>query len=310
MLNTDNKAYHLVRLLRPRQWLKNTFVFAAAIFSGQIFQYDVWSRGVLAFVYFSMLSSSIYLVNDCVDVNKDRLHPIKKNRPIASNKISVNFALFSAFSLASLTMVFSYLTIGTYFTVILVAYLILQIAYIFWLKNVIIVDALVITFGFILRVYAGALAVPLSVSSWLILAVLGIAMLLAFGKRRAERTLLSGYDIPESKTRSILKFYPDTLLDSMISMSSSFAIISYSLFSFQVSPEKKLGLLDIFLPSTLIGAKWLMLTIPVVVYGVGRYLFVIYEKGKGESPERILLNDRPLLLTAILWSLMVLLIML
>lgn len=266
-------------------------------------------NGVLAFLFFSLASSAVYLINDCIDVEKDRLHPIKKNRAIASGKIPLASAIIMAIGLVFLSLSFSYVYIGTYFTVILILYIVLQLFYSFWLKNLIIIDALTITLGFIFRVYAGALAIQLSVSSWLILAVLGIALLLAFGKRRAERSLLVGYDIGSSKTRSILQFYPDSLLDSMISMSASFAIISYSLFSFQVSPETKLGTIASVIPSTLVGAKLLMLTIPVVIYGVARYLFVIYKEGKGESPERVLLSDKPLFISAILWGVMVLFIM-
>ena len=289
--------------------MKNAFVFAALLFSGTILEPSVLVKGIFAFVFFSMISSTVYLVNDCIDVEKDKLHPIKKNRPIASGKVSRFEAIFVAIILASSSVMFSFVIIGRYFVTILILYLILQILYSFWLKHVIIVDALVITFGFILRVYAGAIAIPLSVSSWLILAVLGISLLLAFGKRRAERSLLSGQNVSQEKTRAILKFYPDSLLDSMISMSASFAIISYSLFSFQVSPESKLDLLSSIVPSTLIGIKLLMLTIPVVIYGVARYLFVIYKEGRGESPERVLLSDKPLFSSAVLWAVMALLIM-
>lgn len=309
LFETENKLYHLGRSLRPRQWIKNVFVFASIIFSGKFLDPEVFFNGILAFVFFSMVSSSIYLLNDSIDVEKDKLHPIKKNRAIASGKISVFTAVLFAVFLFLISFLSSYLIIGTNFSAILVLYFLLQLAYSLWLKNIIIIDALTITLGFIFRVYAGALAIPLSVSSWLILAVLGVALLLAFGKRRAERSLLAGYEISNSKTRSILKFYPDSLLDSMISMSASFAIISYSLFSFQVSPETNLGLISSVIPSTLIGAKLLMLTIPVVIYGVARYLFVIYKEGKGESPERVLLSDKPLFASAVLWSLMVLFIM-
>ncbi len=309
LLNTENKLYHLIRALRPRQWIKNVFVFAAIIFTGNFLELGVIIRSILAFIFFSIASSAVYLLNDCIDINKDRLHPIKKKRAIASGKISVLTAVIVALVLLFISVVFSYITIGKYFTLVIILYLILQVFYTLWFKHMIILDALAITFGFIFRVYAGALSIPVSVSSWLILAVLGVSLLLAFGKRRAERSLLSGYGISSSKTRSILKFYPDSLLDSMISMSASFAIISYSLFSFQVSPESKLKLLSSILPSTLVGAKLLMLTIPVVIYGVGRYLFVIYKEGKGESPERVLLSDKPLFISGVIWSVMVLLIM-
>lgn len=308
LLQTENKLYHFVRALRPRQWIKNLAVFAPLVFSGLLYNEDYLSKAFLAFFYFCAVSSSLYLVNDVVDLENDRKHPIKSNRPIASGKINPNLA----FIVAAITLFFaiptSFVYVGKYFGLLLTLYLIIQIFYTFYLKNIIIIDALTITVGFVLRVYAGALAIPISVSSWLILAVIGLSLLLAFGKRRAERTLLFARGISNEETRRILKHYPDTLLDSMISMSASFAIITYSLFAFQSSPTniKEISLL---VPSTLASAKWLMLTIPIVIYGVARYLYVIYEKKEGESPDRVILKDTPLLFSAMLWGIFVVVLM-
>ncbi len=309
VLQTDNKIYHLVRAIRPRQWVKNLIVFAPLIFQGEVFNYEYLTRTFFGFLYFCGIASAVYLVNDCYDYERDRLHPIKKNRPIASGMLPLAWAWVVAVLLLVVLIPTSYIFIGKYFGVVLSIYVLLQLAYNLKLKDVIIMDAITIAGGFILRAFAGALAIPLSISSWLILAITGASLLLAFGKRRAERTLLEAKGISKDSTRSILKHYPDNLLDSMISVSASFCIITYSLFTFHVSPSNvNSDYLEAFLPSTLIGVKFLMITIPVVIYGVARYLYVIYEKREGESPERILLNDKPLFLTAWLWLVLIIII--
>lgn len=307
LLKTDNKLYHLTRALRPRQWIKNLVLFAPIVFQGQFFNYEYFFKTLTGFFLFSGIASAVYLINDCYDYSKDRLHPIKRNRPIASGIISTKFALTVAVLLIAFIIPYSFNMVGKYFGWTLILYLLLQIAYNYKLKQVIIMDALTISAGFILRAFAGALAIPVSISSWLILAITGTSLLLAFGKRRAERTLLESEAIKKDSTREILKHYPDALLDSMISTSASFCIITYALFTFQVSPDNvAYPLLEFILPPTLVGVKFLMLTIPVVIYGVARYLYVIYEKREGESPERVLMSDRPLLITAILWATLVL----
>lgn len=309
LLETDNKLYHLIRAIRPRQWLKNLAVYAPIVFAGQLFDPYSFYKATLAFIYFSLTASAIYLINDVFDVEKDKLHPIKKNRPIASGKISTTLAIFVAVVFLSFSIFTSFMVVGKFFGIILFSYLSLQILYNLWLKNEIILDAITISLGFILRVFGGALAIPVAISSWLILAIISVALLLAFGKRLAERTLLRANNIKDLKTRKILSHYPDSLLDSMISVSATLSIISYSLLTFQVSPESIIrGTISEYLPSTLVGAKFLMLTIPIVIYWVARYLYVIYEKKEGESPERILLQDKPLLLASILLGISVVLI--
>ena len=219
---------------------------------------------------------------------------------------------------AAIVMVLAYVagldiafnTIGTYFGLIGVAYILLQVAYSLYFRNTIILDALFVSSGFILRVFAGGVAVDISVSSWLILTTIGLSLLMAFGKRRSEKTILEKHEqeVRNSKTRETLRHYPDSLLDSIISTSASFCLLSYSLFTFQTSPEIRGQPITSFLPSILRAPKLMMLTIPVVIYGVARYLYIIYEKKEGESPERILLSDRPMLLTVILWTAMIFLI--
>jgi 4-hydroxybenzoate polyprenyltransferase len=309
MFKSVNTLYHILRTARPRQWLKNLSIFAAPFFSGMLFEDDIFLMAVKSFVAFSAISSGAYFVNDISDVEKDRKHPVKRNRPIASGKISVRQAWIIAIFLILFALLFSYFAIGTFFTLTVIAYIAMQISYSAYFRNVIILDSLVVATGFVLRVFAGGFGTNTSLSSWLALTTIGLSLLLAFGKRRSEKTLLRKYnEMDDSGTRKTLRYYPDTLLDSMISMASSLCIMTYSLFTFQVSPQGTSARLTELLPSILQSPKWMMLTIPVVIYGVARYLFVIYEREEGESPARVLLSDRPLLYTVGVWGLMVWLI--
>jgi 4-hydroxybenzoate polyprenyltransferase len=303
-----NTLYQIIRTVRPRQWLKNFIVFAAPVFSGKLFDADVFIPAVHAFIAFCIVSSGAYVINDIIDAPKDRLHPIKKNRPIASGKLSEKTAWAIAILLVLSSIFYSALFVGSYFTFAIIFYILLQISYSSYLRNIIILDSLTVATGFVLRVFAGGFAANTSLSSWLILTTIGLSLLLAFGKRRSEKTILRKHttDPKESETRKTLRHYPDALLDSMISMSSTFAIITYSLFTFENSPQLSVGTLSSFLPSILRSPKWMMLTIPVAIYGVARYLYVIYEREDAESPERVLLSDKPLLLTVLIWGISVL----
>lgn len=301
--------YQILRTARPRQWLKNLSLFAAPIFTGLLFTGDRFITTLQAFIVFCMISSGVYFLNDIIDEPKDKLHPIKKNRPIPSGKLSVKTAWITLIILWVLGITYSFTTIGTFFAITALAYIFIQIAYTLYFKNVIILESLIVGSGFIIRVFAGGFASESSISSWLILTTIGLSLLLAFGKRRSERTLLKkhmGEDIKEINTRKTLKHYPDNLLDSMISMFATFCVVTYSLFTFQVSPQNVGEAALTFLPSIIRSPKWMMLTIPFVIYGVARYLYVIYEKEEGESPERVLLKDRPLLYTVLLWGVSIL----
>lgn len=300
--------YQLIRTARPRRWLKNLAVIAAPLFAGYLFDPDIYVPTFQAFIAFCVVSSGCYFINDIIDVNADRLHPVKKNRPIASGKLSETVAWIVAFALILGAVAFSILHIGTYFTFMIVLYLILQIVYSLYFRNIIILDSLLVAAGFVLRVFSGGFVTNTSISSWLALATIGLSLLLAFGKSRSEKTILAKHlkSTGEISTRETLKHYPDNLLDSMISTSASFCVITYSLFAFQASPTGLSPALQPLLPSILSSPKWMMLTIPLVIYGVARYLYVIYEKEEGESPERVLLSDRPLLLAVIVWAILVL----
>ena len=300
--------WQILRSMRPRQWLKNLALLAPIIFSGQLFDGRSLHASLIGFGVFCLASSASYVINDIIDASKDRFHPYKKLRPIASGKLKLAPAATVVILLVIFSLYLANRLLNKYFVIALLLFLLLQLGYSLALRNVIILDALTVAMAFILRVFAGSLATETSISSWLVLATIGVSLLLAFGKRRSERTLLASRLLPLpgliQSTRTTLIHYPDTLLDSMISMSASFAIISYCLFSFQISPHVPNRLLAGILPPTLVAPKWMMLTIPFVIYGVARYLYVIYEKKEGESPERVILSDTPLLTTLVVWVLL------
>ncbi len=309
-LKESNNFFILIlRTARPRQWLKNLSLYAAIVFGGNLFKTEALLDVTFAFLIFCGISSSVYIINDIVDAPRDRAHPFKKIRPIASGKLSPRRALLTALALMIFFLYLSTKISGHFFWIVSL-YVALQVSYSLLLRNIIIIDALTVAAGFILRVIAGSVAVLTSISSWLILATIGISMLLAFGKRRSEKTLLASESAREPvlkiPTRLTLAHYPDNLLDSMISMSASLVIMTYALFTFQISALHSPKFFTYLLPPTLAQPKWMMLSIPFVIYGVARYLYVIYEKKGGESPERILLSDKPLLVTVILWFLLVL----
>lgn len=296
----------LLESMRPRQWLKNLGLYAPLVFWGELFRPDGFLKVSQAAFLFCLVSSAVYLVNDVIDADRDRQHPFKKNRPIAAGKLSVKTTVAVAGALLLLGFGGAFL-LETYFFFPVLLYFLLQIFYSFWLRQTIILDALAIALGFILRVFAGAWVLPVPLSSWLVLSAIGLALLLAFGKRRSERTILASEGLG-LKTRKILEHYPDTLLDAMISMSAAYAIISYSLFAFQTSPLPATPLFETFLPATIARPKLMMLTVPIVIYAVARYLYVIYEKKEGESPEKVLLSDHPLLASVATWTIAVIVI--
>lgn len=296
--------YQIIRTARPRQWLKNLALIAPALILDNILDIKTLTSLLDGFIAFCLMSSGAYFINDIIDSPKDRLHPIKKNRPIASGKIKIFFAWIIALIFIGSSLLYSIVFNGNFFTIILIIYILIQLLYSTFLRNIIILDSLTVASGFVLRVIAGGIVAEIAISSWLILTTIALSLLLAFGKRRSEKTLLSETKVT-SETRATLKNYPDNLLDSMITMSATFCIVTYSFFTFQVSPEMSLGRLRGLLPSSIDSPKWLMLTIPIVIYGIARYLYVIYEKKQGESPERVLLSDKPLFLTVFSWVMIV-----
>ncbi len=297
----------IIRLLRPRQWIKNFALYAALLFSGQLFNINLFILTTYGVIIFCALSSSIYIINDIFDVEKDRIHPFKRFRPIAHNDVSVNMAITLAVILGVGALLFSFLIEPAFFIIAIVFFL-LHISYSAWLKHIEIVDILTLAAGYMLRVFAGEIVSDTHISAWLLLSVISISIFLAIGKRRSEITLLSHQAGPQLNTRKTLSHYTDKLLDIYLSIFATSTFISYSLFTFLENPRGLQFNLTIF-PADALGTylqrKWLMVTIVPVAYGLMRYLQLIYEKQQGESPERVLFSDRPLLLSVVIWTVLV-----
>lgn len=299
---------NLFKTARPRQWLKNFAVAAPLLFSGNFFIWREFLLVLWAFIIFSALSSAIYIINDIVDRDKDLQHPFKRNRPIASGALNP----IVAFAFACLLVTFGVaasLQFRPAFQVAIGVFLVLQVTYSLLLKRLMLLDVMTIAASFVVRVYAGAFIIGAHVNVWFLLAVISLSLFLAIGKRRSELTIMQNQE-RASQTRATLLHYPETLLDILTTMFATAAWLTYALFTFNFPTPRITEVVAIFfadyLPSTLEQAKWLMLTVPFVIYGVMRYLYVVYEKKEGESPERILLSDLPMLITVVLWGIAVL----
>ncbi len=280
---------------------------APLIFSGHFFIKQDFFTILWAIIVFSLNTSALYLINDIIDLPHDRLHPYKKNRPIASGKVPLPVALFLAIFLTFISLSLSF-TLGFFFFLTLLTYFVIQLAYSFFLKNIIIIDVLIIASGFILRVYAGAFAINVHMNVWFLLCVISLALFLAVGKRRAELAFLQEKAPQHRKT---LTFYSPELLDAYLSMFANSTWLVYALFTF-FAPPPIVGTAPVLarLPLTLSGInKWLMVTIPFVIYGMMRYLNIIYQGEKAESPEKVILSDKPLFFTVILWGFLVIFIL-
>lgn len=304
-------AYNTLRLLRPRQWVKNTAIFAAITFSGNLFEWQIFQKVFFGFIIFCNLSSASYIINDIFDVQKDRLHPFKRFRPLANKTLSIAYALGVAVVLIIISF-FLGLLVNPAFLILCVVYLTIQFLYSTILKPIAIIDILAIAFGYILRVYAGELSGGVHISVWLLLTTISLSLFLAIGKRRSELTLVSqNKSVNISDIRKTLSHYSERLLDVYASIFATSTFVSYTLFTFLENPGGfNLGL-SIFMPDFLpafFQRKWLMITIFPVVYGLMRYLQDIYEKHEGESPDRVLYSDKPLLASVISWIILLILI--
>lgn len=292
----------LLKTLRPRQWIKNFALFGALIFAGLLYQKGAFELVLQAFFVFTILSSTTYIFNDLLDVKADRLHPFKKNRPIASGALPIPIAFFALIAGAIIGVTWAY-SLNFYFFISCLVYLFVQILYTGYLKKVAIMDVIVIAFGYLIRVYAGAFVIQAHMDVWFLLTVISASLFLAVGKRRGEMTMMMS-QVKGADTREALKRYTEKLLDIYTAMFATATWITYSLFTFnhpRIVPDgRALNLISI-LPRTLISEKWMMITIPFVVYGIMRYLQLIYEKNEGESPERVLLSDKPLIITVGTW---------
>lgn len=295
----------LLKTTRPRQWIKNLSLFAPIVFSGLLFNDGYFLTVLEASVVFTILSAAVYLLNDLIDVPSDRLHPFKKKRPIASGELPVAIAVFAMITLFVVALAWS-LQITYFFFLTALTYLIMQICYTLFLKRVTIVDVLTIASGYILRVYAGGFAINAHMDVWFLLTVVSASLFLAVGKRRCEMTLMKAQG-GGGIVRATLKHYTESLLDIYTAMFATATWVTYALFTFNHPRIIPKGLVLTFmadLPRTLISEKLLMITTPLVIYGVMRYLQLIYEKNEGESPERILLTDKALLTAMGMWGLL------
>lgn len=294
--------FSLFKSARPRQWLKNFAIFTTILFTGQLLNGDLLWRSIVGFIVFCLLSSSNYIFNDLLDVTKDRRHPFKRFRPIANGQIPLPVALIASLSFAIVGLWIAK-GITPMFFFFAIAFLVLQYLYSLFLKHITVIDILTITIAYILRVYAGEAATGYHISIWLALAALSLALFLAVGKRRAELTLIQGYEgVLPRDTRASLSHYSEKLLDTYTAMFANSTFLTYAFFTFLARPYNEGFFLRNYTEffADLPGRKWMMVTIPFVLYGIMRYMQLIYE-GKGESPEKILTSDLPLLTTVILW---------
>lgn len=277
---------------RPKQWTKNVFIFAALLFDIKLLDVTHGGRTTLAFILFCILSGSVYLINDLTDIDRDRQHPVKRNRPLASGGLSKSWAVSAAIVLPIIALSMSFL-LQPLFGLIALVYFVIQLFYSFGLKDVVILDVLIIAAGFVLRVAAGsAVAEAERFSPWLYVCITLLALFLALGKRRNELLLLEASALGH---RKVLQEYSPQLLDEMIALVTSSTVIAYSLYTF--SAEN--------LPPN----KSMMLTIPFLLYSIFRYLYLIYQKNLGGSPEEILLRDVPFVISNLCWGVTVVLIL-
>jgi len=301
--------YNIFRLLRPRQWIKNIAIFAAITFSGELFEFSIFQNVLIGFVVLCAISSASYIVNDIFDIKNDRLHPFKRFRPLANNDIKTTPALILAVFLIVASLYISTMYVTITFSLIILIYLIIQLLYSSFLKTIAVIDILAIAAGYILRVYAGEFASGFHISVWLLLTTISLSLFLAVGKRKSELTLVSQIkDTNIAGIRKSLSHYSERLLDVYASIFATSSFVFYSLFTFLENPKGfRLGiniLLPDFLPAFFY-RKWLMITIIPVVYGLMKYIQDIYEKHEGESPEKVLLSDKSLLITVVLWIILV-----
>lgn len=298
----DKQVTSIIISLRPLQWLKNLSIFAAILFFGDFFNPTFFWPTFAGFWIFNILSSGMYLVNDLVDIDHDKVHPIKKLRPIAQGNLSKKTAVTLVIALTTIGLYWAYL-LAPYFFIVSLVFVLLQLSYNFFLKYIILLDIVVIATTFMLRIFAGSFILLTPLSSWLILTTMMLALFLAAGKRKSELTLLTKK--LAGKHRETLYYYPTKLLDGFTFMMAASTLITYSLFTFNEIEIQNKDFIIAYLPQTLSSPKWLMATIPLVVYGIMRYLYLIFEGSGEDSPEKILVKDLPLLITTLLWVLAV-----
>jgi 4-hydroxybenzoate polyprenyltransferase len=274
-----------VRVMRPKHWVKNVFVLAALVFARKLGDPAAVLRALGAFACFCALSSAAYAINDIVDREADRLHPTKRRRPVASSELSAGAASVLSVVLAVAGLAGA-VALGAPFAAVAAAYLVMNLAYSLVLKKVVILDVMLVAAGFVLRAWAGAVALGVDMSHWLALCTGLLALFLGFVKRRQEIEALEG----ATGQRPILREYSLPFLDQMIAVVTASTVLAYSLYAF--SPEV----------AERVGTRHLGLTIPFVLFGIFRYLYLVHRRGEGENPTLLVLSDRPLLANVLLWA--------
>ncbi len=276
----------LFRSMRPHQWTKNLILFAGLLFAGRLFDLFSDLTAVAAFFIFCLLSSAIYIINDIKDVERDRNHPTKCHRPIAAGDLSIHTAAIAA-AVISVAAVLCAFLLDPGFGVVSLIYFALLFAYSFWLKHIVILDVLTLAMGFVLRAIGGAEAVDVEFSSWLLLCTILLALFLGLSKRRHELVLLG--DNAQSH-RKILEEYSPYLLDQMIGVVTASTLMAYALYTMADETIQKFG------------TSYMILTVPFVIYGIFRYLYLVHQKEEGGNPTSILISDKPILINVVLWG--------
>jgi 4-hydroxybenzoate polyprenyltransferase len=282
----------LIRTMRPKQWLKNGFLFVPLLFDRKLSDPHYLLATIAGFFLLCLASSTVYLVNDIADIEADRAHPTKSKRPLPSGQLSKNVAIVAAITFLLVTLPLSF-RLERNFAIIVVVYLFSQFLYSFWLKHIVLIDVLTLASAYLLRVVAGVELVDvIRFSPWLYLFTSMLALFIGFGKRRQEIVMLHG---ESPSTRAILAQYNVALLDEMIVISTAMTVLTYSLYTFIAEglPEN----------------HSMMLTIPLVLYGIFRYLYLIHVRGEGGAPDEVILRDHPLQAAVALWGLAVIIVL-
>ncbi len=283
----------LVRSMRPKQWVKNLLVFAALIFSENLFDLTKLLQTFAGFVAFCLVSGAVYIINDIFDRENDRSHPKKRLRPIASGALSLPFAWLGA-TVAVILGIGGGFGLDFKFGLLILFYFVMQLMYSLFLKKIVVLDVMIVAAGFALRAISGTFIVHVQISPWLFVCAILLALFLALAKRRHELLFLEGGGISH---RSVLGKYSETLLDQMIAVATSATVVTYCLYTIAPETVHKFGTHN------------LILTVPFVLYGIYRYLYLVYRKEEGGAPERVLFTDVPLIIDILLWLISVVIIL-
>jgi len=275
----------IVYTLRPSQWIKNLFIFLPLVFGHQLLNMDMCLKSFYAFLLFSLIASVVYIINDIIDIDNDKLHPTKSKRPLASGKLGIKTAIFIAVFICLTTVTLSFL-LNTYFALTIIFYLILNLLYSVKLKEVVIIDVFALGGFFLLRIAAGTIIANVSFSYWMIFMTVLLALFLGFNKRRQELRLLEKDAIPH---RPVLKRYGTYFIDQMIAVITSSIVVAYMLYTVDIRTV------------SFVGSNHLIYSIPFVYYGIFRYLYLIHKLHLDGDPTQILIGDRKLKIDIILW---------